>query len=89
MTIMIRKNRDKTQQDLVRDSQKFSFVPHLWEKKKKKGQIGKKISFILQLDSVYTIVPILLTNMMPLPRAILHNALTQCSFTFEYRDKVL
>lgn len=88
MTTMIRKNRDKTQRDLVRDSQKFLFVPHLW-KKKKKGQIGKKISFILRLDSVYTIVPNLLTNMMPLPRAILHNALTQCSFTFEYRDKVL
>ena len=35
MTTMIRKNRDKTQQDLVRDSQKFLFVPHLWEKKKK------------------------------------------------------
>lgn len=74
MTTMIRKNRDKTQQDLVRDSQKFLFVPHLWEKKK--GKIGKKISFILRLDSVYTIVPNLLTNMMPLSRAILHNALT-------------
>lgn len=84
MTIMIRKNRDKTQQDLVRDSQKFLFVPHLWEKKKK-GQIGKKISFILRLDSVYTIVPNLLTNMMPLPRAILYNALTHSLSSIEIK----
>ena len=84
MTTMIRKNRDKTQQDLVSDSQKFLFVPHLWEKKKK-GQIGKKISFILRLDSVYTIVPNLLTNMMPLPRAILHNALTHSLSSIEIK----
>ena len=38
MTTMIRKNRDKTQQDLVRDSQKFLFVKHLWEKKKDKWE---------------------------------------------------
>ena len=83
MRTMIRKNRDKTQQDLVRDSQKFLFVLHLW--KKKKGQIGKKISFILRLDSVYTIVPNLFTNMMPLPRAILHNALTHSLSSIEIK----
>lgn len=83
MTTMIRKNRDKTQQDLVRDSQKFLFVKHLWEKKKRTN--GKKISFILRLDSVYTIVPNLLTNMMPLPRAILHNALTHSLSSIEIK----
>ena len=87
MTTMIRKIETKHNKILSGIRRNF-YLSRTCEKKKK-GQIGKKISFILRLDSVYTIVPNLLTNMMPLPRAILHNALTQCSFTFEYRDKVL
>lgn len=83
MTTMIRKIETKHNKILSGIRRNF-YLSRTCEKKKK-GQIGKKISFILRLDSVYTIVPNLFTNMMPLPRAILHNALTHSLSSIEIK----